>query len=292
MENGKHKVSIIIPHYNQKECLKVLLQSIANQTFTDYEVIIIDDCTPDKSAVEYIKSFIKDYKNMRLVENTENMRFVKTVNKGIKLAEGDYICLLNSDTEVKKNFVQRNVAIMDADRSIGGLTCILVDKDGKNWFSGGRFKNGLMVNLLDDFQGIRTVDFVAGTACFYRREIFDEIGLFDENFLMYHEDVEFGLRMKAKTKYKACTFAEKLVVHYIVPSIPRGDFYYYAHRSHIMLLRRYGKRHIPKMILLYSLRQIANLLFVSVTKLDGKALISSLYVIRGTLDGLVRRQNH
>jgi len=289
MENDKHKVSIIIPHYNQKECLKVLLPSIANQTFTDYEVIIIDDCSPDNSVAEYIKSFVKDYKNMRLIENAENMRFVKTVNKGIRLAEGAYICLLNSDTEVKNNFVQRNVEIMDADPSIGGLTCILVDKDGNNWFSGGRVKNGLMVNLLDDFHGIRTVDFVAGTACFYRREIFDEIGLFDENFLMYHEDVEFGLRMKAKTKYKACTFAEKLVVHYIVPSIPRGDFYYYAHRSHIMLLRRYGKRYIPTIILLYSLRQVANLLFVSVTRRDGKALISPLYIIKGVLGGLTAK---
>ena len=50
MGNGKIKVTIIIPHYNQKECLKVLLPSIANQTFTDYEVIIIDDFTPDRSA--------------------------------------------------------------------------------------------------------------------------------------------------------------------------------------------------------------------------------------------------
>ncbi len=289
MGKNKNKVSIVIPHYNQKECLKVLLPSIANQTFDDYEVIIIDDCSPDKSVAEYIKSFIKDYKNMRLVENAENMRFVKTVNKGIKLAEGDYICLLNQDTEVKNNFVQRNVEIMDADPSIGGLTCIVVDKDGNNWFTGGRFKNGFMVNLLDDFQGIRTVDFVAGTACFYRKEVFNKIGLFDEKFFMYHEDVDFGLRMKAKTKYKACTFAEKLVVHYIVPSIPQGNLYYYGHRNLIILLRRYGKRYIPMIILLYSLRQAANLLFVSVTKRDGKALLSSLYIVKGVLGGLTTK---
>ena len=91
MGNGKIKVTIIIPHYNQKECLKALLPSIANQTFADYEVIIIDDLTPDRSAPEYIRSLIKDYPNMRLIDNAENMRFVKTVNKGIKLAEGDYI---------------------------------------------------------------------------------------------------------------------------------------------------------------------------------------------------------
>jgi glycosyltransferase involved in cell wall biosynthesis len=104
MGNSKKRVSIIIPHYNQKECLKVLLPSIANQTCTDYEVIMIDDFTPDRSAPEYIRSLIKDYPRMRLVENTENMRLVRTCNKGIKLAEGDYICLLNQDTEVKNNF--------------------------------------------------------------------------------------------------------------------------------------------------------------------------------------------
>jgi CDP-glycerol glycerophosphotransferase len=49
------RVSIIIPHYNQKECLKTLLPSIANQTFRNYDVLVIDDCTPDRSAVEYIE---------------------------------------------------------------------------------------------------------------------------------------------------------------------------------------------------------------------------------------------
>jgi len=295
MEAVAPKVSIIIPHYNQVECLKILLPSVASQTFQDYEVIIIDDFTPDRSAPEYIRMLIKDYPNMRLVENIENMRFVKTCNKGVKLAKGDYVCLLNQDTEVKSNFVQRNVEIMDADPSIGALSCIVVDKDGNNWFSGGRFKSGFMVNLVDDFQGIRTVDFVAGTACFYRREIFDEIGLFDEDFTMYHEDIEFGLRMKARTKYRACTFGEKLVVHYVVPSIPRADFYYYANRNHIMLLRRYDKRYMPKIILLLSLvslRQAANLVLVSVTKRDGKALLSSPYIVKGILDGLIKRQSH
>lgn len=292
MEAVTPKVSIIIPHYNQVECLKRLLPSVANQTFQNYEVIIMDDFSRDRSAPEYIRSLIKDYPKMRLVENTENMRFVRTCNKGIELAKGDYVCLLNQDTEVKNDFVQRNVEIMDADPSIGGLSCIVVDKEGNNWFTGGRFKNGFMVNLVDDFEGIRTVDFVAGTACFYRKEVFNKIGLFDEDYFMYHEDVEFGLRMKAKTKYKACTFAEKLVVHYVVPSIPRGDFYYYVNRNHIMLLRRYGKRYIPRIILLLSLRHIANLLFVSVTKRDGEALLFSLYVVRGTLNGLVGRLSH
>ena len=289
MEGATPKVSIIIPHYNQVECLKRLLPSIANQTFQNYEVIIIDDFTPDRSAPVYIRSLIKNYTKMRLVENAENMRFIKTVNKGIKLAKGDYICLLNQDTEIKNNFVQRNVEIMDADPSIGTLSCIVVDKDGKNWFTGGMFEKGLSVTLQDDFQGIRMVDWVAGTASFYRREIFDKMGLFDEDFLMYHEDIEFGLRMKAKTNYKSCMFPEKLVVHYIVSSIPRGDLYFYLVRNQFLLAKRYGRKYIPK-ILLRNLRQIERLLYASVTIPDRKSLLFSLYMVRGTLAGLIRRQ--
>jgi GT2 family glycosyltransferase len=286
LEAVRQKVSIIIPHYNLVDYLKRLLESVSIQTYQDYEVIIIDDFTPDRSAPAQIRELIKDYPKMRLVENTENMRFARTCNRGIELAKGNYVCLLNQDTVVKNNFIQRHVEIMDTDTSIGALGCIVVDKAGNNWFTGGRFKCGSMTNLVDQFEGIRTVDFVAGTAPFYRREVFDKIGLFDESLGMYHEDVEFSLRMKAKTSYKSCMFSDKLVVHYWKEGMPQRDVYYYSNRNHIMLLRRYGKRYIP-IVLLCSWRQVANLLFVSVARLNPTYLIIALYAIKGTLDGLI-----
>ena len=287
MENNRPKVSIIIPHYNQIECLKRLLPSIANQTFEDYEVIIIDDATPDRSAVEHITTFIKDHRKMRLVQNAENMRFIRTCNKGIGLAKGEYICLLNSDTEMKGNFIERNVEILDADGSIGGLSCILVDQEGKNWFTGGSFKRGLPVNLTDDFEGIRAVDFVAGTAPFYRREVFDRIGFFDENYHMYHEDVEFGLRLRAETNYKACMFPEKLVVHFLVSSIPKPEVYYFRYRNYMLLLRKYNPTHLPVMFLYILLAIISLLTF----RLSRRSLDYVTYTIKGTLHGLVSRQS-
>jgi len=311
MENSKCKVSIIIPHYNQKEYLKRLLPSIANQTFADYEVIIIDDATPDRSVVEYIKTFIKDHGNMRLVENTENMRFIKTCNKGIELAMGEYICLLNADTEVKNNFVERNVEILDADGSIGALSCVIVDQDGDNWFTGGSFKGGLPVNLKDDFQGIRPVDFVAGTAPFYRKDVFDRIGLLDENYRMYHEDIEFGLRLRAETDYKACMFPEKLVAHYLAGSIPLREMYDLARRNHILMLKKYYPRYLPKVLLWYTLDITRTLvrdlleptpnlsLFVKprpwklflFVKMKLRCFLWALNMAGGILAGLVNRQS-
>jgi len=301
VEKGRSKVSIIIPNYNGKEYLKRLLPSIANQTFDDYEVIIIDDFSPDRSVLEYIKTFIKDHKNMRLIENGENMGFVKTCNKGFRLADGDYICLLTNDTEVKSNFVERNVEIMDADSSIGVLSCVIVDQRGNNWFSGGSFKAGLRVNLRDDFQGVRSIDWVAGTACFYRRGVFDKVGLLSEAFFMYHEDIDFCLRVRNETDYKVCMFPEKLVTHYVwslepgPPDLAKEDrLYYYLHRNHILLLKRYCPKYIPK-ILLYNLREIIILLIVPRSKLRPRAFLLSIPrvipIIRGTLDGLIKRQS-
>lgn len=289
MENSRCKVSIIIPNYNGEQYLKRLLPSIANQTFNDYEVIIIDNLSPDRSALEYIKAFIKDHRNMRLIENNENLGFAKNCNKGFGLANGDYICLLTNDTEVKSNFVERNVEILDADVSIGVLSCIIVDKDGNNWFTGGSFKGGLPLNLTDDFQGIRTVDWVAGTAAFYRKEVFNRIGLFDENYRMYHEDIEFGLRLRAETDYKACMFAEKLVAHYLGMSIPRSEVYYFLHRNNILILRKYYPIYLPKVLLLYS-REIARLLIASMLKTRPKLFLIALSTTKGVCAGLVTRQ--
>ena len=256
MSENKLRASIIIPHYNQTFFLGALLQSVADQTIDDYEVIVIDDCTPDRAALEDIKRFVYEHPNMRFVENSENMRFIKTCNKGIQLARGDYICLLNSDTRVKSRFIERSVEILDGDASIAGLTCIVVDRFGQIWFSGGRYSNGEPANLTDDFQGLRQVDFVAGTAVFYRKEIFDRIGLFDESYGMYHEDVEFGLRVRAKTDCRLCVFSDKLVTHFWVNSIPGPQVKYYLDKNLVLLARKYAPVSVPKLVLRSLIREV------------------------------------
>jgi len=288
MDEHSRIVSVIIPNYNRKSDLERLLPSIANQTFGDYEVIIIDDFSPDRSAVEYTSDFIRGRKNMRLVENTENIGFVKTCNKGIKLCTSKYICILTNDTEVTNSFIQRNVEIMDADDSIGVLSCIIVDDEGKNWFSGGIIKAGFPINLRDDFIGVRLVDYVAGTAPFYRREVFERVGLLNEVFYMYNEDVEFCLRLKRATDYKTCVFGEKLVTHLMqaYDSAPNMVFYY-CHRNHIMILKRYYPKYVPKVMLDY-LKETVKLVIIAALRLRISYFKRALYIVRGTLSGLVK----
>jgi GT2 family glycosyltransferase len=294
MCDKKIKVSIIIPHYNQKECLQRLFPTIIDQTFKDFEVILIDDCTPDETAITFVRDFIKDKPNMHLVQNTVNLRFVKTCNKGITLAKGEYLCFLNQDTEIKNTFVQRNVEILDSDPTIGGLTCVVVDQFGQNWFSGGRIRNMFPHNLKDDFQGVRSVDFVAGTAAFYRKDVFDRVGLFDENYFMYHEDVEFGLRIKQQTDYRLCTFSDKLVTHILVPSMPRSDVYYCSSRNLVLLSRKYAPQYLPRLIIHIMVYFIANnLIRASLHMLTLKTSLASRRMgfavasLRGTIHGIM-----
>jgi hypothetical protein len=293
MGDEKVKVSIIIPHYNQKECLQRLFPNLVDQTYKDFEVIVIDDCTPDDATVPFIKELIKDKPNMQLVQNTVNLRFVKTCNKGIKLAKGEYLCFLNQDTEIKSNFVQRNVEIFESDATIGGLTSVVLDKSGENWFSGGRYSEGFPINLEDDFQGVRSVDFIAGTAAFYRREVFDKIGLFDENYIMYHEDVEFGLRVKQLTDYRLCTFSEKLVTHLILKGMKGINVFYYGYRNQVLLSRKYAPQYLPKLIGHIILERFIEA-FRSILDLDP---LTSLFKLRNAfnsilavIDGLMVRQ--
>ena len=321
MEMGRSKVSIIIPNYNGREFLERLLPSIINQSYANFEVIIIDDASPDRTVVEYIRAFIKDHTNMRLIENSENLGFVKTCNKGLALANGDYICLLNNDTEVKSNFVERNIEILDADSSIGVLSCSIVDGAGNNWFTGGSFQKGLASNLKDDFQKIRDVDWVAGTAAFYRRDVFDRVGFLNEDFIMYHEDIDFCLRVRNETDYKVSMFAEKLVIHYVerephmqdlfrpgrdilyylglkrsIKEAVQNTFdrvYYYGRRNHMLLVRRYCPKYIPK-ILKNNLVAIISLPVFAIRNMSFAWLLLSphwiILIIRGTLSGLTRKQ--
>jgi GT2 family glycosyltransferase len=296
MGNEKVKVSIIIPHYNQKDCLQGLFPNLVDQTYKDFEVILIDDCTPDEATIDFVREFIKDKPNMHLVQNSVNMRFVKTCNRGITLAKGEYLCFLNSDTTLKNNFIQRNVEILDSDATIGGLTCIVVDKSGQNWFSGGRYSNGFPTNLKDDFQGLRLVDFIAGTAAFYRKEVFDRIGLFDENYIMYHEDVEFGLRVRQLTEYQLCTFSDKLVTHLIIHSIPGLNFIYFESRNLILLSRRFAPQYLPKLIISILWHAAARFIGASLSILTLKPLSSILKIRRaaaslhGAFDGIIAVQ--
>jgi len=208
-------ISIIIVNWNSSDLLRNCLNSIKqSDTSVHYEIIVIDNASSDNS-VNMVK---KEFRDVILVENEENFGFAKAVNAGIKKSEGDLIFLLNSDCELKEsNTLEKVERFFARNAMVGILGLQLVFPDGIPQSSGGKFVSvGQLVkhqilfldspvfHRLNDWlrkkknAAFYEVDFVSGACLFVKRDVINDIGLFNDNFFMYGEDMEFCYRAKQK----------------------------------------------------------------------------------------------
>lgn len=129
-----HKVSIIIPNYNHSVYLKQRIESVLNQTYQDFEVILLDDCSTDNSGV-VLSGYAKHPKVAHLIINTNNSGSTfKQWEKGIKLAQGKYIWIAESDDFANLCFLEKLVPIIESNPKIGIAYCqsYKVDENGMN----------------------------------------------------------------------------------------------------------------------------------------------------------------
>lgn len=131
MYNNQPKVSIIMPVYNTEKYLDQAIQSILNQTFKDFELIIIDDGSTD-SSIEIIKKYLND-KRVVLIKNKENMGISKSINVGIEKSKAALIARLDSDDNSRKDRLEKQYNYMkkNSDLSIIGSYVDVIDEDGK-----------------------------------------------------------------------------------------------------------------------------------------------------------------
>ncbi|PSO83704.1 MAG: hypothetical protein BRC41_11810, partial [Cyanobacteria bacterium QH_9_48_43] len=90
------KISVVMPVYNGANYIREAVESILNQTFTDFEFIVIDDCSTDRSW-EILTKYANQDQRVKLFKNEENLGVTKSLNKGLKLAQGDYIARQDAD---------------------------------------------------------------------------------------------------------------------------------------------------------------------------------------------------
>ena len=125
------KVSVIVPVYNVEDYLGRCLDSLIDQTFDDYEIICINDCSPDNSA-DVLCNYQSEYPNLiKVYHNKENMGLGKTREKALTLAKGDYILFIDSDDYVKSDYISSYIKAIeenDYDIIIGGY---IRDASGK-----------------------------------------------------------------------------------------------------------------------------------------------------------------
>jgi GT2 family glycosyltransferase len=209
------KFSIIIPSLNGKKLLAECLPSIENQTDKDFEVIIVDNGSKDNS-ISFIR---KQFPAVRILDLKKPAGFAKPVNAGIKAARGKYIFLLNNDVVLDKNCLAEIGQRLDQRKDIGFCACLMLTADGKNIDSAGddfswwgrAYPTGRGENP-QKFQKERFVFGACGGASVFRKEIFDKIGVLDEDFYAYFEDVDLSFR--AQLAGFKCFYVPKAIIYH------------------------------------------------------------------------------
>lgn len=199
---------MVIVNWNRKDLLRACLNSLAGQTFSDFEVIIVDNGSDDDSPVlvrEIASSFPRP---VRLLENGENLGFCAANNQGFAVSQSEYVALLNNDAEADPGWLEAlHEAIRvkpDVGESDVGMVASkilvwedprMIDKCGHLIFPDGQ-NRGRGSGQIDKGQFNRQEEVLwpDGCAALYRRAMLDEIGGFDEEFFAYADDAELGLR--------------------------------------------------------------------------------------------------
>lgn len=204
-------MSVIIVNYNTLDITKNCLSSIKQFTSgITYEIILVDNASCDGS-----KEFFSSIDDITYIWSNDNIGFGKANNLGFNQSRGRYVLLLNSDTLILNNALKLFVDIADAepDKNVGCWGCMLIDRNGHLTHSYGEFptiwKDLFKETILIPYskftgnaeclrQGVTNpkspVDYIIGADLLIKREVIEQLGLFDPRFFMYNEDVELQWR--------------------------------------------------------------------------------------------------
>ncbi len=211
-------VSVIIPIYGQIQYTLRCLESIMNNTpNVEFEVIIVDDCSPDNSF-----EILKNIRGIKLKQNRINKGFIQTCNYGAKIAKGQYLYFLNNDTQVLPEWMDALVRTFKDFPGTGLAGSKLVYPDGRLqeaggiiWQDGSAWNFGRLQDpLLPVYNYAREVDYCSGASIMVPQEIFNKLGGFDKHYLpAYCEDSDLALKIR-KAGYRVIYQPMSTIIHY------------------------------------------------------------------------------
>ena len=238
------KLSIIIVNYNVKYFLEQCLHSVYKATYNlDTEVFVVDNNSVDGSCAMVQQKFSQ----VILIPNKDNVGFSKANNQAIRISQGEYVLLLNPDTVVEEETFDKIVSFMDANPKAGGLGVKMID--GKGVFL-PESKRGLPTPMVAFYKifGLsrifphskkfskyhlgylssdetHEIEILAGAFMLMRKETLDKVGLLDEDYFMYGEDIDLSYRI-TKGGYKNYYYPETTIIHYKGESTKKGSINY------------------------------------------------------------------
>lgn len=238
------KLSIIIVNYNVEHFLEQALISVYKAlNGIEAEVIVVDNNSVDHSLTMLAEKFPQ----VRVMANKENVGFAKANNQAIRESTGEYVLLLNPDTVVEEDTFEKCLAFMDETPDAGGLGVKMVNGQGeflpeskrgiplpsvafyklfglsKLFPHSRKFGTYHLTYLSND--EIHSVEVLSGAFMLLRRSVLDKIGLLDEDYFMYGEDIDLSYRI-LKGGYKNYYFPKTRIIHYKGESTKKGSLNY------------------------------------------------------------------
>jgi len=238
------KLSIVIVNYNVKEFLTQCLDSIfKSQTQYDYEVIIVDNSSKDSGRDQICATF----EHIIWVDNIENVGFGRANNQGFSLAKGVYTLILNPDTVLQEDTIEKCVSYLIAHPKVGGLGIKGIDGSGQFLPESKRALPTPLVALwkITGLSSIfpkssvfaryhlghlspeenHEVDILVGCFMMIPTKLLLSVGGFDPQYFMYGEDIDLSYELQ-KTGHKNIYFSESQIIHYKGESTKRGSLNY------------------------------------------------------------------
>ncbi|MDA3883538.1 MAG: glycosyltransferase [Bacteroidales bacterium] len=238
------KLSVIIVNYNVKYILEQCLYSVQIALrHIDGEVFVVDNNSVDGSC----RMIQEKFPDVILIANKENLGFAKANNQAIRQSQGEYVVLLNPDTVVEEDTFEKVLTFMDETHDSGGVGVKMIDGKGKYLPESKRGLPTLKVSFYKMFgfhklfphskrfnyyylghlneESTHEIDILSGACMFLRTSVLDKIGLLDEEYFMYGEDIDLSYRI-SQAGHKNYYFPHTTIIHYKGESTKKASFKY------------------------------------------------------------------
>ncbi len=234
-------LSIIIVNYNVKEFLQNLLHSLQKAVQNiSHEIIVVDNASDDGS-IEFIR---EKFPYVQLISNKSNLGFSKANNEGLKIAKGKYLLIINPDTIVSEDTISKMIQFLNNHEDAGLAGCKILNPDGSlqlacrrsfpgPWtsfckvtglstlFPKSKLFARYNLTYLDENETYE-VDAISGSFMMMKKEVYEKVGGFDEQFFMYGEDLDLCYRIQ-QNGYKVYYYPGTQIIHYKGESTKRSS---------------------------------------------------------------------
>lgn len=243
-EAGRGTITVIIPTYNGIKYIPDCLDSLKSQLRRPDEVIVVDDGSTDGTASLVTRS----YPEARLIRLESNRGFAAAINEGISRSQTDYVALLNNDARAAPKWLSELARALDEQRAIGFCSSKMLFADQPGIINsigigftraGTAFDVGYGQKDGEQFNYPRPIFGACAGAALYRRKLFQDVGLFDEDLFMWYEDADLSFR--AQLAGYRCLYVPTAVVYHVgggTTSPSERLHIHYCSRNQILILAK------------------------------------------------------